>query len=52
MIKFFLDMDCVWKYFMVLVLMEMVFFIYLYVIIFNNLIMLLNVEMIGVKERG
>lgn len=45
-------MDRVWKYFTVLVLIEMAFLIYLYVIIFNNSTTLSNVEMIGVKERG
>lgn len=45
-------MDRVWKYFTVLVLIEMAFLIYLYVIIFNNSTTLSNVEMIEVKERG
>lgn len=45
-------MDRVWKYFTVLVLVEMSFLIYLYAIIFNNSTTLSNVEIIEVKERG
>lgn len=48
----FSDMDRIWKYFMVLVLIEMTFFIYFYVIVFNHSTTISNEEDIKVKERG
>lgn len=42
-------MDRNWKYLTVLVLIEMTFLIYLYVIVFNNST---NVEDVETRERG
>lgn len=45
-------MDRIWKYFTVLVLIEMIFLISLYATIFKNSTTLSNVEIIEVNERG
>lgn len=45
-------MDRIWKYFTVLVLIEMIFLIALYATIFKNSTTLSNVEIIEVNKRG
>lgn len=45
-------MDRILKYFMVLVLIEITFFICFYVIVFNNSTTISNEEVIEVNERG